>query len=67
MRYLTQNPVVKKICPEVHELITMYMTVSVTTTTAKRTFSVDGKNKNLPSFKYVTTKVKPYNTSSLLS
>ena len=56
------NQVVKKICPEVHELLMMYITVPVTMTTAERAFLVDEKNKNAPSFKYVTTKVKPYNT-----
>ena len=34
------NPVVKKMCPEMHMLLKLYMTVPVTTATAERTFSV---------------------------
>ena len=46
-----------------HTLLKLHMTVPVTTATAERTFSI---NKDLPSFEYVTTKIEPYNTSSLL-
>ena len=34
------NPVIKKMCPEVHELLKLYMTVPVARATAKRTLSM---------------------------
>ena len=36
---MNSNPAAKSLCPEVHTLLKLYMTVPVTTATAERTFS----------------------------
>ena len=37
---MNSNPAAKSLCPEIHTLLKLYMTVPVTSATAERTFSM---------------------------